>query len=62
METWKARAFCETATFDQLIEVEARLKEGIANGSLAGTNAAQQLKIVQGEISRRRLDSLFGGG
>jgi hypothetical protein len=62
VETWKARAFCETATLDQLIDVEGKLKEGIVDGSLAGTNAAQQLKIVQGEISRRRLDSLFSVG
>ena len=62
METWKARAFCETATFDQLIEVEARLKEGMATGSLRGTNAAQHLKIVQDVIRKRRLKQLFGGG
>lgn len=59
METWKARAFCETATLDQLIDVEGKLKEGIVDGSLAGTNAAQHLKIVQAAINKRRLKDLF---
>jgi hypothetical protein len=59
VETWKARAFCETATLDQLIDVEGKLKEGMANGSLAGTNSAQHLKIVQAAINKRRLQELF---
>ena len=59
METWKARAFCETATLDQLIDVEGKLKQAMANGSLAGTNAAQHLKIVQAAINKRRLKDLF---
>jgi hypothetical protein len=41
--------------------VEAQLKAGIANGALRGTNAPQQLKIVENAIWRKRLKALFDG-
>jgi len=62
MQTGRVLAFCNAATLDQLIEVEAKLKEGIANGALKGTNAPQQLRIVENAICRKRLAQLFGEG
>lgn len=60
MQTWRVLAFCDAATLDQLIDVEAKLKEGIADGALKGTNAPQQLKVVENTIGRKRLEQLFG--
>jgi hypothetical protein len=57
---WRVLAFCDAATLDQLIDVEIKLKEGIADEALKGTNAPQQLKIVENAISRKRLEQLFG--
>jgi len=55
MEKWKVVKFCESATFEQLMEKERQLKELITMGALDDTNARQLLHIVQETLLIRRL-------
>ena len=55
MEKWKVIKFCETASFQQLLEKERQLKELIAMGALDDTNATQLLTVVQETIMLRKL-------
>jgi len=55
MEKWKVIKFCETATFQQLLDKERQLKELIVIGALDDTNAKQLLPVIQEAILLRRL-------
>lgn len=55
MELWKIERFCETASSQQLREVEAQLKQMLEAGLLSNTNAQIALQKVREALCLRQL-------
>ena len=55
MELWKIEKFCETATLEQLRQIEERLDHLIDTGLLTGTNALLALQKVREAITLREM-------
>ena len=59
MQLGKIKAICRRSSLGDLRQIREKLAAAILRGALEGTNALAALKVVEREIARRELESLF---